>query len=248
MVDLLYIDRIQDLNGNKSLCSPALVFLSYTKKHMRYTYREGIIKQRSWKWLFVPLAVILCIAYALSNYFAPDIFYVIEPADATAKKLVSTQPKQNENRIYLPKISTDVPIVPVNNNEANALTRGAINREPNSGDPATGGNYVVVAHRLKLGLTPWQTANQSSFYHLSKLKNDDDIYVDFKGVRYAYKVEQVLSLKPDRAINEDRTENKQLTLYTAELSETDDTRIVIIANQTGKIVWSNGTPRLQSLD
>lgn len=213
---------------------------------MRYTYREGVVKQRSWKWLAVPLAILVCVGYVLTNYFAPAIFYVIEPADATAKKLVATQPSQNEDRVYLPKISTDTPIVPVVGDEAIALSRGAVNRMPVNGDPASGGNFVVVANRLKLGVTPWQTASQSPFYHLPKLSKGDDVYVDFKGVRYAYKIEQVRTAETDMSSIEGRSDEKQLTLSTAEPSDTRTKRTVITAKQTGKIIWTNGTPRLQS--
>lgn len=214
---------------------------------MRYTYREGIVRQRSWKWVAVPIVGALCVLYVLANYYAPAIFYVIEPADATAKKLVASQPKQNDDRVYIPKINTEVPIVPVQGDEPAALSRGAINREPNSGDPATGGNFVVTAHRLRLGFTPWQTDAQSPFYHLGKLAKDDDIYVDYKGVRYAYKITELRTVGDDVAGIEKRSDEKRLTLYASDITTSKD-RDVIIAKQTGKIVWTNGQPRLQVID
>lgn len=210
---------------------------------MKYDYREGIEKQKSRKWLILPILGLLCGAYFLVNMFSPDILYVIEPTDTTAKKLVSSQPNSDENRLYIPKINADILVVAANGDESLALEKGAVQRSPDSGNPKDGGNFVVVAHRLSLGYTPLQTHEKSSFYHLSKLSEGDDIYVDYSGMRYAYKVEELKAAESDVDEISERSDANTLTLYTVEQSG----RQVVVAKLVGKVVWSNGKPKLQAL-
>lgn len=167
--------------------------------------------------------------------------------DATAKKLVINQPQLRQNRLYLPKINVDVPVVPIDGSETAALEKGAINRASTSGNPEDGGNFVLAAHRFNLGLTPDKTRAKSPFYHLDKVVPGDDIFVDYHGKRYAYKVVEVKSVKPDAVEIEQPTENSRLTLYTCELAGPEAGRDVVIAEPQGIIVWVGGSPKLKAL-
>lgn len=209
---------------------------------MKYNYREGVEKQKSRKWVILPIVGFLLAAYALVNVLSPEILYVIEPADTTAKKLISYKPSSDENRLYIPKINADILVVPADGDESLALEKGAVQRLPDSGNPKDGGNFVLVANRFSLSFTPMQTDEKSPFYHLSKLSKDDDIYVDYGGTRYAYKIEE-RAVDPDVAELETRTDTNKLTLYSVEQSG----RQVIVAKMVGKVIWSNGQPKLQAL-
>jgi LPXTG-site transpeptidase (sortase) family protein len=214
---------------------------------MKYNYEDGIERRKSRKWVLLPVVGLLGGAYMLVNALAPAAPDVFSSADTTAKKLVSLQPTLSENRIYVPKINVDVAVVPVEGNESLALEKGAVQRAPGSGDPKEGGNYVVAAHRFNLGFTPAQTRAKSPFYHINKLSSGDDIYVDYKGKRYAYKVTERRTVEPTAVEIEARTDDDRLTMYSCELAGPEAGREVVIAKPVGTIVWQDGKPRLKAL-
>lgn len=214
---------------------------------MKYHYKEGAERRKSRKWVALPVVGLLGGLYLLANTLSPAVPTVFEPSDSTAKKLVSLQPTLDENRIYVPKINVDVAVVPIEDNEALALEKGAVQRSPASGNPRDGGNFVVAAHRFNLGLTPSQTRAKSPFYHINKLGNGDDIYVDYQGTRYAYKVEERKLVEPTAIEIEERTDDDRLTMYSCELAGPEAGREVVIAKPVGKIVWTNGKPKLKAL-
>ncbi len=214
---------------------------------MRYVHGRGIIKQKDWKILVVPVLLLSAAAYLAVTYYAPALLYAIEPADATAKKLVAARPGNRENRLYIPKINSDIPISVSQRDESEALQVGAVNRKPDNGTPSTGGNFILAANQFSLGITPLQTKSQSPLYHITKLQKDDDIYIDFSGVRFAYKVQELrLVFGNDVSDLESRTADKRLTLLVAESSGKAGKRQAVIAKQVGRIVWSNNQPRLQA--
>ena len=207
---------------------------------MKYNYREGIEKTKSRKRFAVPLLIVVGGLYALATYLAPEILYVVEPPDATAKKLVTERPVAGQYRLYVPKLNADIPIVAEDSSES--ADAAAQERSIVSGNPSEGGNYVLAANRFSLGLTPMDTKAKSPFYHLGKLSTGDDVYLDYKGVRYAYKVEGVKAAE-NISRDEERTDEPRLTLYMNEAAN----RQVVTAKQTGKIVWTSGQPKLQPL-
>jgi LPXTG-site transpeptidase (sortase) family protein len=215
---------------------------------MKYDYKEGIQRKRSRKWVYVPFLGLFAGIYMLVNVMSPTILDVMEPADATAKKLVVQQPELAEDRVYIPKINVSVPLVQIDGNEKKALERGAIQRVPENGNPVEGGNFVVAAHRFHLGLTPNMTKARSPFYHINKLSGGDDIYVDYRGTRYAYRIEERKTVAATAVEVEERTDTPILTLYSCDLSGPKNGREVVIAKPIGKIVWANGKPRLQAID
>lgn len=213
---------------------------------MRYNYREGAQKQTGRKWLVLPISGLIIGGYLLINTLTPASSPMFVAADQTAKKLVSTQPTIQENRLYVPKVNIDVAIVPIEGDENAALEKGAIHRAPTSGNPKDGGNFVVAAHRFNLGLTPNQTRAKSPFYSINKLSTGDEIYIDYSGVRYAYKIVERKMVKPEAVEIEDRTDKPRLTLYSCELAGPKAGREVVIAEPQGTIVWYNGKPALNA--
>lgn len=219
----------------------------YNKSRMQYDYRRGAKKQKGRKWLVLPFVGLLGGLYLLVLVFAPALPFSTSQPDVTAKKLVVSEPVIGENRVYVPKINVDVPIAPIGKSEALALEKGAVNRASGNGNPRDGGNYVLAAHRFNLGLTPEQTRAKSPFYHVNKLVAGDQIYVDYSGVRYAYEVKERKSVSPTALEIEERTPEDILTMYTCELSGPAAGREVVIAKPIGKVVWTNGSPKLKTL-
>ena len=213
---------------------------------MRYEYGKRIQKPKRW-WVVLPVLAFVVGGYAFFSSLGPALPIYARAPEETAKKLTATKPALNENRLYVPKINVDLVAVAIDGNETLALSQGAIQRSPESGNPRDGGNYVLAAHRFQLGLTPQQTHDKSPFYHMDKLDEGDDVYVDYEGIRYAYKVVQrklVDSTSPDIEM---KTEDDQLTLFSLELSGPGSTREVVIAKPTGTIVWQDGAPKLKTL-
>lgn len=210
---------------------------------MKYHFKEGVEKQKSRGWAAFSLLGIFGGIYVLVNALSPALFEAVTPADATAKRLVSQQPEAASDRAYIPKINVTVPIIPVEGDERLALQDGAIQRSTSSGNPREGGNYVLVANRFSLGLTPQQTKSQSPFYYINKLAAGDDIYIDYEGTRYAYEVAEHKIVPAASEEIEARTEQPRLTLYASSAQGHE----VVIAKPIGKVVWQGGKPLLKSL-
>lgn len=214
---------------------------------MRYDHKKGVKRYRNKFWLVLPVVLLIGGLYMLLNVFSPQVYFATQAPDTTAKKLTTEQPNLREDRLYVPKINVDVAIVDIKGDEKAALEKGAIHRSPSSGNPRSGGNYVVAAHRFNLGYTPAQTHAKSPFYHIDRLSAGDAIYVDFAGTRYAYKVSERKTVAPSAVEIEKKTDDDQLTLYSCELSGPTSGREVVIAKPIGKVVWTNGQPRVQPL-
>lgn len=192
----------------------------------------------------LPVIGVVVGAYTFINSLAPSMPIYASAPDETVKKLTATKPVLNENRLYIPKINLDIVAASAEGDEALALEKGAINRSPESGNPKDGGNYVLAAHRFQFGLTPWQTREKSPFYHIDKLSVGDEVYVDYEGVRYAFKI---VSRKFVNSTATEETDKDQLTLYPSETMGSGAGSDVIIAERTGTIVWVNGSPKLKTL-
>lgn len=211
---------------------------------MKYLYNSGIGKQASRKWLIVPISVLVLGLYVGFNVLSPMIFYVIEPTDRTANLLKTEQPQQDVDRLYIPKINASIVIAPIGIDETSALSIGAVSRSNQNGNPKAGGNYVLMAERFNLQLFPYDTFKKSPFYNLKNIQVGDDVFVDYKGTRFAYQVDsREIKESTDPSI-EGSSEEAKLTLYTTELSD-DGKREVFTASQVGKVVWTAGTPKVE---
>lgn len=214
---------------------------------MRYTLRDGKEnKRRRWPVLF---AMILLGSglYLLYNTFSPVLPNPTVDSQATVKKLSTSQPTIGDNRVYMPQINVDVPIVELTSDEteAQALDKGAIHRAKDSGNPKDGGNYVIAAHRFTLGVTPNQTRLKSPFYHIDEMQVGDQIYVDYAGTRYAYKVFKKQTVAATDVAIENRTTDSQLTIYSCGLSGSRDGREVLFAKPIGTVTWLDGQAKIQ---
>jgi sortase A len=173
--------------------------------------------------------VMLAGLYLVISASAPAYHGVTKQWGVT-QKLQSTAAPAKQDTLYIPSIGVEVPIIPVEGNEEAALERGAIQRSPESGSPATGGNFVLAAHRFSMRLTPGQTIQSSPLYNFDKVKKGDKIIVDVDGERYEYVISVKTKVKATDLQIEERTESSQLTLYTCELSGSDSKRDMVIAH------------------
>ena len=214
---------------------------------LRYNYRTGVVKQKGSRklWVAVPLIAVLGGAYLLVNVLSPSLQLPFDaPQDATAKKLVTSKPDPTQNRLYIPQINLDVPIL--EGDDESVLSRGTWHRQPDNGDPVDGGNFVLSANRFSLGMTPMQTRNQSPFYYVNQLNDGDQFYVDFEGTRYAYEVVKKYAVELTDVSIEKRSDQPKLTLYAYEPGGLQPGQEVIEAKPVGTIAWVNGAAKLQA--
>lgn len=215
---------------------------------MRYTYHTGLErKKKKTAPLLLGASFLLLGTYVLATSLAPVLPDWSADSQTTAKKLAVTQPIVDQNRLYIPQINVDIAVVEISGDENAALDKGAIHRSPSSGNPAEGGNYVLAAHRFTMGATPQQTRSKSPFYHIDQVTAGDQLYVDYNGTRYAYKVSQKRIVAATEINIEERTALPQLTIYSCTLSGSRDGREVIIAEPIGTVAWQDGTPVIKSL-
>lgn len=180
--------------------------------------------------IFIALALLLAGGYALLLAAAPSLpmFSSAKPMDVKALEA----PKVGKNKIIIPSIGVDIPYS--TDGEA-ALDRGAWWRHPERGNPETGGNFIIAAHRFSIQPTPQATVIKSPFYHLDKLKPGDPIVIDYNGKRYGYKITKTYDVKPTQTEIEAPSSTPKLTLYSCELSGSDAGRVVLDAEPVGEV-------------
>jgi sortase A len=184
-------------------------------------------KKKTWFWR-ATLAISILMAAAgtyILLLIIPTTIYV--PSITEDKTITEQEPKLTENRLYIPKIGLSITYAA---GGPEVLNEQAWHRHPERGDPVNGGNFILSAHRFRLGFTPGSTIRQSPFYHINKLDPGDKIFVDFEGKRYEYEVAKRFSVKPTQVEIEAPSEEPKLTLYSCTLKGEQDGREVIIAH------------------
>ena len=173
------------------------------------------------------LLLLIAGAYLLITSLSPTLISTtINPDDNSTTKLLKADRPIDENRLYIPKIDINLPYTA---GDETVMEKGAWWRQPDNGNPADGGNFVLSAHRFIMGLTPQQTLRKSPFYNINKLEIGDKISIDYSGKRYEYTISKIFAVAPDAVEIEQRTEQPQLTLYSCTLGGASDGREVIIA-------------------
>lgn len=168
-------------------------------------------------------------AYLLSLVAAPTIAPMIATKPINVNDLPA--PKSVDNRIVIPKIGVNIAY----GEGTAALDRGAQWRFPDRGNPATGGNFIIAAHRFTIAPTPGETIAKSPFYNIDKLVTGDKIVVDYSGVRYGYEITEKFDVKPTQVEIEAPSAESKLTLYSCELGGAEAGRVVITAKPLGKV-------------
>jgi LPXTG-site transpeptidase (sortase) family protein len=143
---------------------------------------------------------------------------------APKANLPLSDPVEEGNRLIIPKIKVDAPIVEGAEADA-AMDRGAWLMPQGARPDRTAGNIVITGHRFKY-LPP----NNTTFYLFHKLKPGDLVAIEWEGVRYDFAVKSIKTVdKTDLSIL-DPTEKKTLTLFTCEPIFSQEKRLVIKAD------------------
>ena len=178
---------------------------------------------------FVAFAFLAVGTYMLTLVFAPVAGPITQMKPINVKELPA--PEVTKNRVIIPKIGVNIPY---GEGEA-SLDRGAQWRYPDRGNPATGGNFIIAAHRFSIQPTPQATIEKSPFYNIDKLAEGDKIIVDYDGKRYGYEISSIKDVKPTAIEIEAPSSTPKLTLYTCELGGAEVGRIALVSKPLGLV-------------
>lgn len=182
---------------------------------VRYHYREGVTlekKKSRWFLILIGLIIIAAAAYVTVVYLAPQLVTVPFTgltADATNNKIQSSKAGQYGDHLFLPQINVDVAIN--EGGDKSQLDTGVWQRTADLGNPEKGGNFVLSGRKLTLDTTPQWTRAKSPFYNLGKLKEGDEVTLDYKGKRYVYKIDKTFQASSSNL--EQKSDGYRLTLY-----------------------------------
>lgn len=136
----------------------------------------------------------------------------------------STQEAPKENRLVIPSIQLNEPIL--EGNSINVITKGGTWRRPQSSTPLEDSNTVIVGHR-------YYGSNVSTFYHLDKVLIGQRLAIYWEGHEQLYEVTESKVVDPSNIDVEAPTQDKRLTIYTCTPIWTAKDRLVIIAKPVG---------------
>lgn len=209
---------------------------------MKYDYREGVKldKKRYPKiiWTLVCL-VLLGGVYCLANFMSPQLVSMPLSAksspDATSVLMESTSP--GKAHLYLPQINVDLPI---GDNAEVLVTNNAWLKSGT--DLTKNGVASICAVGFEIKISPWQTHASSPFYNLGKLATNDEIYIDYQNIRYAYKITDIRQLEGNDKSLESAADKPTVALFVCNSDGTSDSGALVIAEQVGKVTSDDDTP------
>lgn len=210
---------------------------------MRYTYKDGVSGSKKGvpKSLFWFGGSCLVIGlYIVSLLAWPALPISSAEVQSITDRLKNNQPSQSVNRVYIPKIGLVAAI-------SSQLSSDGFSQASNSGNPVDGGNFILSGNRLGLGPTPEATANRSPLYHVDQLAAGDDIFVDYQGTRYDYKIDNQQTVASNDSSFKTPTTDPTLTIYTRSDGWLSSNRQVIFAHPVGLVKWVDGQPGLKAL-
>lgn len=213
---------------------------------VRYDYREGVTfdkKKNRWFLAFTSLVVIVTAAYVAAIYLAPRLVavpFTNLTVDKTATRISSSKAGQYGDRLFIPQINVDAAIT--KGGDKTALGSGVWQRQTELGNPAKGGNLVLSGYKFTLDTTPWRTRAKSPFCNLGKLKDGDQLTVDYDGTRYVYEVDRVSGLSSSNDAEQKSNDNR-LTLYAAEGDGSAATGPMVSAKLLGPAADQNSGPK-----
>lgn len=143
------------------------------------------------------------------------------PTAKRVKAKVINKTRPLDNRLVIPKIGVNLPIVEGTNSD-NALWKGAW-RIPSSSTPKDGGNTVLSAHRFR-----YRPPSNLTLYLLDKVKRGDIMIVYWQGKEYDYRVTQTKIVPRENTDIAEPTLTDQLTVFTCHPLFSTKERLVVV--------------------
>lgn len=144
------------------------------------------------------------------------------PSTQQRRKIASnaTKPKATGNRLVIPKIGVDIPVV--DGADERVLSRGAWRLPQTSATPKNG-NMVISAHRFR-----YRPPSSKTFYLLDKLAVNDTFILYWNGAEYDYRVSDVGVVSPSTVGILAPTSTPQVTLFTCAPLFSTAQRLVVV--------------------
>ncbi len=134
----------------------------------------------------------------------------------------SDKPKPEGNRLVIPKIGVDIPIVEGSNEHA--LLRGAWRIPGTSDDPAKS-NMVLSAHRFQ-----YRPPSSRTFYLLDKLAPGDVFIVYWNDTEYDYRITDRKVVSPSAVEILSASAEPTMTLFTCTPLFSTAKRLVVVGS------------------
>lgn len=234
---------LENLKIQKRIFISKIRKIKFLKKINEYYSKFSNWKtKKPQKFIFEGISLILFLTslYLVIYPFAPKVIYEIFyknksnfPYKTRLKEQATELPSAkfgekdvpNENRLVIPSISVDMPVV--EGNSEKALNLGLWHR-PGTGIPGKG-NIVITGHRVGYAFLPNDVKTSTSFYNLDKLKNGDYIILYWQGKEYNYQVIGSEIVKPTAIEIESQSGEERMTLYTCHPIGSNANRLVYYA-------------------
>jgi sortase A len=126
------------------------------------------------------------------------------------------------DRMKIPGIKVDMQIAEGANEKV--LNKGFAWKLPYTSTPDKGGNTVIGCHRYLY------TTGSKTCFNLDKVKAGDSMVVDWKGMRYYYKVREIKIVKPSEISILNPTREAVLTVFTCTPKFTSKERLIVISD------------------
>lgn len=198
---------------------------SRIKSFLRYFFKYLI--------LFV---LIFIIAFTITNYQSIILQMRYFWSNQVQKPSV-TSPSQTtspvitvQNRLVIPKISVDAPIVwNVDPSNINPALQNGVAQYKGTALPGNFGNVFIFGHSSYYA---WAPGNYKTvFALLGNLNIGDKIYIEYNNTKYNYIVSSMKTVWPTNAQVLNQTTDKELTLMTCVPVGTNLQRLIVVANQ-----------------
>ncbi|HEX5456698.1 MAG TPA: class D sortase [Candidatus Saccharimonadales bacterium] len=181
------------------------------------------------------LATVTVIAVLNIQWFYAQVLYDLNSSSIgnTVVSAVAIRPNKNPT-IYIPKLNVKAPIIfgvsPYNEDEVQLKLREGVVHYNTTALPGHDGNVVIFGHSSGQLWSPGHY--KYIFTLLDKLKNKDEIAIDYKNVRYLYRVTGRLVVKPtDFTVLKQPEDAHTLSLITCTPIGVNKFRLVITARQ-----------------
>lgn len=156
-------------------------------------------------------------------------FAVSEVTSSTESGVIDMVVSSTMKRVIIPSIGVDMEIVDEEGiSEEEAFLRGAWLLPRTAVPNRDSGNTVIAAHRFLY------TSGPNTFYHLDKVKEGDEIIVEWQGERFVYTVSGSKVVPPTAVEILTPTEAPMLTLFTCTPIFTTKNRLVVTAKLSTK--------------
>lgn len=203
----------------------------------RYHYRDGVtLEKKRGRALLIIIGILIfaAAAYVAAIYLAPQMvtipFTSMTP-EAVGQKVQQSKAGQYGDRLYLPQINVELPIT---SGGKDALEAGAWLRDASVGEPGKDGNVALSAYHFTWDVTPVWSKQKSPFYNLGKINEGDDITLDYKGVRYVYKIDKKVE-GASAAQLQQKTDDARLTLFAVDGSGDTAVGVAISGKQISPV-------------